>query len=180
MRIEWELKDFLIPHDKIAEYIDKNTNYRCVLAGNEGDLAQEQPFRQGQIEYCSYVGKTSLEDLQALIGSASFVVGNDTSAIHMAASLGVPSLCVSSSASSNRFYPYIVDNTEGGCAPRFVKKHCDCEGCSFSPKTYLSCLEGNYSNATKKCIAQIEVDEVLHQVIALLKELEEKEKQQHE
>lgn len=160
----------------VAEYINSITEYKCVLAGTEDDLEQEKFFASGNIEYYSYIGKTNLEELQTLISSAKFVLGNDTSAIHMAAALNVPSICISSSASSNRFYPYIVDNTEDGCAPICVKSSCECEGCSFSPKTFLSCMPSLERPLIKKCIANIEVKDVIKQVDVLLGNDKEKNK----
>ena len=112
---------------KIAEQVDKRTNYTCVLAGTAEEKAQEAYFLDRYLNFYSYIGKTNLEELQKLIENAKFVIGNDTSAIHMAAALGVPSVCVSSSASSNRFYPYDVDNNNG-VAPICVKKDVPCKG----------------------------------------------------
>ena len=152
----------------VVEYINSVADYKCILAGTEDDLEQESFFMNGNIEYYSYIGKTSLEELQTLISHAKFVIGNDTSAIHMAAALNVPSLCISSSASSNRFYPYVVDNVEHGCAPICIKSPCECEGCSFSPDTFLKCMSSSEKKFIKKCIADIEVKNVIKQVDILL------------
>lgn len=159
----------------VVKHINLITDYKCILAGTDDDLNQEKFFASGNIEYYSYIGKTNLDELQTLISSAKFVIGNDTSAIHMAAALNVPSICISSSASSNRFYPYIVDNIEDGCAPICVKSPCECEGCSFSPNTFLKCMSSSEKPFIKRCIAGIEVTDVIKQVDFLL-EICKKEK----
>lgn len=161
---KWDVEKYYI----VVEYINSMTDYKCILAGTEDDLDQEKFFSSGNVEYYSYIGKTNLEELRYLISFAKFVIGNDTSAIHMAAALNIPSICISSSASSNRFYPYIVDNIEGGCAPICVKTSCECEGCSFSPNTFLRCMPSLEKPFIKRCIADIEVTDVIKQVDVLL------------
>ena len=89
----------------------------------------------------------------------------------MAGAMSVPCLCISSAASSNRFYPYVVDNGENGFSPMYVKKRYDCEGCSFSPDTFLKCMPGINDSSVKRCIADVGIDEVIEKTQELLEKI---------
>ncbi len=154
---------------ELIRYIKTIYNAECVLAGDNNDIEQGN-FIARQVECYSYIGKTDLKELIYLISKSSFVLGNDTSAIHIAASLGVASLCVSSAASAKRFYPYVVDKKSNGGEPMFVKMKVPCEGCSFSEKTFLKCME-NRRGKRKRCVEEIPFEEVKKQVDCLINKL---------
>ena len=131
---QWGVKNWY----ETAKYIHKKYNYKCVLLGNENELLQEEYFKNhGEVPYYSYVGKTSVSELIYVISKAKFVIGNDTCAIHISAGVKVKSLCVASSASGNRFYPYETD-IESEYKPICLRKKLDCEGCSFNKQTFIT------------------------------------------
>lgn len=158
---QWSIKKFY----NVAKYIEENTNFQCVIAGTTKEVNQERYLSEKGLKYYTYIGKTTFNELIYLISNAKFVVGNDTSAIHIAAALNVPSLCTSGAEASERFYPYVVDNMETGKAPLYVKKDVECEACSFKYESYARCLK--FSNK-KPCIEQIEEKEVIKELKSLL------------
>ena len=112
-------------------------------------------FRNKNLKYYSLIGKTDINQLLYIIENAKFVIGNDTSAIHIAASYNVPTLAISSAVSGNRFYPYVVDSEEKRIVD-FIRKDVECKKCSFSHDGFLNCigLTGIYTKK-KKCISDI-------------------------
>ncbi len=162
---KWPTENYV----EIARYIEENTSLKCVIAGTEAENYQEEIFSQSGLKYYSYIGKTTLEELQYLIENAAFVLGNDTSAVHMAAAVGVKSLCVSSAAAGNRFFPYKADIERKEIAPICIKEDVPCAGCSFSGATFLACFRGkSIKEGTKKCVADVKKEKVLEQVKILL------------
>ncbi|MBO5889238.1 MAG: glycosyltransferase family 9 protein, partial [Clostridia bacterium] len=154
---------------EVAKYITNLTGLKCVLAGDTDELNQVAYFEnKNEFNYYSYVGKTSLEELIYLISKAQFVIGNDTSAIHIAASVKVKSLCVTSAASLNRFYPYVADNMHG-FEPSFIRKKVDCEGCSFSKDTFISCVKGVTLDPVKHCLRDITVNDFIEKFNEFIK-----------
>ncbi|MBO5712613.1 MAG: glycosyltransferase family 9 protein [Clostridia bacterium] len=146
---------------EVCKYVTKTTGLNCVLAGDTDEINQLTYFEsKNEFKYYSYVGKTDLNELIYLISKAKFVLGNDTSAIHIASSVKVKSLCVSSSAALDRFYPYKADNLTG-YEPSFIRKKVSCEGCSFDKKTFISCVKGKTLDPVKRCLRDISVTDFI-------------------
>ena len=146
---------------EVAKYITKTTGLNCVLLGDTDELNQVTYFeKKNEFKFYSYVGRTSLNELIYLISKSKFLIGNDTSAIHIAAALKVKSLCVSSAAALERFYPYKADNLNG-YEPCFIRKRVDCEGCSFSKDTFINCVKGKTLDPVKHCLRDITANEFI-------------------
>jgi ADP-heptose:LPS heptosyltransferase len=146
---------------EVAKHVAKVTGYDCVLAGDTEELSQESYFRdKNEFKYYNYIGKTTLNELIYLISKAKFVLGNDTSAIHIASSVKVKSLCVSSAASGERFYPYKADNLSG-YEPDFIRKKVDCEGCSFDKDSFIKCVKGKTNDPLKHCLRDISASDFI-------------------
>lgn len=72
--------------------------------------------------YSNFTGRTNLLGFINMIAHASLVIANDSSPIHLAAALDVPSVCIGSE-SYGRFLPYEVEKSrEGMILPRLVYK----------------------------------------------------------
>ncbi|MDZ7315342.1 MAG: glycosyltransferase family 9 protein [candidate division KSB1 bacterium] len=96
----------------IAEYLHSRYGLRVYLTGLGGkehrrllrSLTKMQ--RRMMVDLC---GRTTLVELAALIAGAVVVVANDTGAMHMAAMLGRPTICVSGGTNAVRFNLYPSD-----------------------------------------------------------------------
>ncbi len=56
--------------------------------------------------FTNLIGKTSLPELIELTGSAALIISNESSAIHIAAATGTPSICILGGGHYGRFAPY--------------------------------------------------------------------------
>lgn len=96
----------------------------------------------------SMVGRTSIEELKALISGASLLVSNDSAPVHIASAFNVPTVAIfGPTVKKFGFFPQ---------ADRFEvveKKHIDCRPCSLhGPK---KCPRGHF-----RCMREIEVEDV--------------------
>lgn len=80
----------------------------------------------------NFAGNTTLPELTELIRSARLLISNDTSAIHLAAGVGVPSVCVLGGGQYGRFMPY--PNNVDGVKPEAVIHKLDCFNCDWRCK----------------------------------------------
>ena len=67
-------------------------------------------------------GRTELMEFIEIISNAKLVIANDSAAIHLAAALDVPSICIGAEV-FGRFQPYMFEKTrEGMVVPRLIYK----------------------------------------------------------
>lgn len=152
---------------EVARYIKRKTGWECVLCGDDGDREQEELFdRKGTLRYYSFVGKTNLHDLAYIISKARLVVGNDTSAIHIANALNVQSICIKGHFSGEKFYPYVTETDEGDrVTPITVscpKEQFPCYFCTIRDdgRGGYSCIQHYYAKEKVRCIDEISVEMV--------------------
>lgn len=106
-------------------------------------------------------GKTSLPEFCELVRRAQFLVGNETSAIHIAAAVGTPSICLLGGGHFGRFVPY--PSGMPGSSPEPVYEPMPCFGCSWN--CHLPHLKGR----AVPCVTAINVVAVsaaIEQVLA--------------
>jgi len=149
---------------EVANWISTNTNWECVVCGVHADKHTANYFSQKGLEFVSYVGKTTISELVYIISKSKFVFGNDTSAIHMAAALKVPSLCVRSAVSLNRFYPYVVDSLcDENKLPVAVGVNPECQGCSLDGE-FRSCRKNPIVEGKMNCICEVTSQMVIDEI----------------
>lgn len=157
--------------NSIAEYIHTKTGWDCVLCGDRFDEEQERVFGGGEFtNYYSYVGRTkNIDEVVYIISKSHVVVGNDTSAIHIANALQIPSLCIAGQFAGKKFYPYTPEIEENnGVLPIAVTHDVDCSGCIIRHRDY-ECIGGDYFAHKKlKCVSGVSYDNVKMNVDALL------------
>jgi ADP-heptose:LPS heptosyltransferase len=101
----WPTKAF----QTLGSALFSRTKVTILIAGSvaDQDLAKEilarAPSPNVFLDYC---GKTSLPELIQLLSGARLLVSNDTSAAHMAALLGIPTVSVCNGNKYGRFFPY--------------------------------------------------------------------------
>lgn len=154
----------------VAKWIRERTGWTCVTCGVEADKKTEEYFLKNGLEFYSYVGKTSIQELIYIISKARFVFGNDTSATHIAASLNVPTVCVRSAVSKNRFYPYVVDILkEENVLPVDVGVNPKCAGCSLDGK-FRACRDRAMIKGKMDCICRVTAEMVIEETERFFKE----------
>lgn len=162
------IKDW--PNERLAELIcDIPDFYTIVLSGfGTSDLEKADFLIQsdnGKHEMLNYVNKTSVKEMICLISKATFVLGNDSAAVHIAAACRVPSICFTHGAHFGRFVPYPDYIPEKEFHPRCVYKKMECFGCSYR------CGFDFDINKPFFCLRQVTVDMAKKELLELLKYL---------
>lgn len=111
----------------------------------------------------NYVNRTTLPELTSLIAQSLFVIGNDSSAVHLAAATRVPSICILHGAHFNRFFPYPKGLLEEKYMPRSVFYMMDCFNCNYI------CSQGE--SVPFECLKKLSVLAVKKEVDKLLKDI---------
>jgi ADP-heptose:LPS heptosyltransferase len=91
----------------LGKLIFSRLNMKIILAGGPSEVKLCQQITNSNPEiFENRAGKTSLPELLKLISSSNLLVSNDTSAIHMGAQYGVPSICIYKGNNYGRCMPY--------------------------------------------------------------------------
>ncbi len=93
----------------IADYADKQLAMQVVLSG--GSSLQEKQTADNIVQLCeskplNLIGKTSLDDLVALLKLADIVIAPDTGPVHIASALGTKTIGLYASTNPQRAGPY--------------------------------------------------------------------------
>lgn len=98
-------------------------------------------------------GKTSLNEMPAVLSKCHLVIGNDTGPIHIANVVGVCTVCIMGGGHFNRFFPYPAElEYQNNVIPVFHKM--DCYMCDWN------CIYEDKDHNTYPCINTISVDNV--------------------
>lgn len=151
----WPVENF----KEVALRIHQMTGWIGIVCGEPGEEALGGALLDGNsIPLKNLVGTTSLPELAGIIAGARIVVGNDSSAIHLAAAVATPAVCLLGGGQYGRFFPYHVEVPTGRSFPVPVFCMMECFGCDWrcSYKTDGSC--------PAPCISHITVDMVMTQI----------------
>jgi ADP-heptose:LPS heptosyltransferase len=137
---------------ELAKRIYTKTNMIGMVCGSKEDqLLAKELFKLSIVPLIDMTGKTSLLELLSTIASTKFVVGNETGSIHIAASLKIPSFCITGGGHYGRFVPYLI---ESEYSPIVISNKMDCFGCNWQ------CIYD-----TAMCVTNISVDDVVDKII---------------
>jgi len=145
----WEKEKFL----QLIKLIQSNSDQLIYLAGGAGDT-ETGAYLAGNLppnSIINLIGKTTLPQLVDVIGNASLVIANETSAIHIAAATRTKSVCILGGGHFERFAPYPehMDNK-----PLCVYDKIDCYYCNWN------CKFQTKENEPFPCIAVISLEQV--------------------
>ncbi len=92
----------------VAKYCIENFGFAVVLCGGKSDMPVAERIEKvmNSRELTNTVGKTSLVEYVGILKCAKLVITNDTSAIHFAAAINTPFVCISNGLRLGRFHPY--------------------------------------------------------------------------
>jgi ADP-heptose:LPS heptosyltransferase len=152
-------------YKELAKLIYKETGWKGIVCGDSGEEFLGRSLENSMnASIQSWIGKTSLSELVAIINGASLVIGNETGAVHIAAALSTPSVCIVGGGHYGRFLPYKIEKYDGKCRPEIAIFKMSCFGCNW----FCSCqksLESAYP-----CIANVSVESVWKKVVCILKD----------
>ena len=150
---------------RIAERLFEETGWQGLVCGGPADLNLGAELCHGKnISLINHVGRTSLSELVSIISHARIVLTNDTSAVHIAAAVRVPSICVLGGGHYGRFLPYPNQKHESAAAPQVVIHKMECFNCDWQ------CIYDVPKGSPVPCIERITVDNVWQAVKANLKD----------
>lgn len=159
----WDMKNFVQVINHIPD------DFSVVLSGVGNDDVKRATIIKQNVDDPSrlidMVNKTSVVEMVSLISKASFVLGNDSAAVHIAAATRVPSICAFHGAHFNRFLPYPDDMPQPYYNPRAVYVKMDCYGCCYRCDKPI---EGSYY-----CLRQVTPDMVIKEMNILIEEMKE-------
>ena len=153
---QWPVECFA----EIADRIYNQTGLTGILDGapNEKPLAESiQSISKASLEWAG----TLLDELPQLLKYTKFLVSGETSAVHIAAAVKTPVICVLGGAYFGRFLPY-PELTGQEIVLETVSYPMSCYGCN------AKCVYPLQTNEPPPCVSKISVDAVWEKVVPLL------------
>ena len=142
---------------KIIEAVPAGTT--VAVTGTSGDLEANPQFKEllklPGVTFNSAVFEELASDLQA----AKLMISVDTAAMHLAAAIGVPTLCLASAAFVGEIVPYAPEVMPDNL--HIIYKRMDCEGCLGKCKLDLV-------NKMYPCVAELNDDLIISKVLEIL------------
>jgi ADP-heptose:LPS heptosyltransferase len=101
---QWPVDSFV----SLGRIILEKTDFSILIAGGSEDRNKAGQILEslGDERVASICGTASLSEFFHMLGDASLLISNETSGVHMAVALGIPTLCISNGNHYGRFNPY--------------------------------------------------------------------------
>jgi ADP-heptose:LPS heptosyltransferase len=155
---QWPVANFA----RLAEKIYQATGWTGVICGGPGEAKLGETLMDiAAAPLENWAGKTSLQELIAIIARANLLLSNETSAVHIAAGVSTPCVCLLGGGHYGRFLPYRTEQETIRPLPVICAFQMECFGCNWDCP-YCTAVE------VAPCIAQISVDMVWTAVKGLL------------
>jgi len=155
---QWPLAAFA----SLADRIYQEMGWQGLICGGPGEeKLGEQLMSLTKAPLRSAIGKTSLTELISLISQAQLLIGNETSAVHIAAAVNTPAICLLGGGHYGRFMPYPALNN-GRPLPTPVVHKMTCFECNWQ------CIFDLKDSQPVPCIENISVDAVWKKIEQLL------------
>lgn len=151
---QWPLENFAQLAKRILE-----TGVRIVICGSLAEIslgAQLKNLLTDDVE--DWTGRTSLPELVSIIKGACLLIGNDSSAIHIAAAVGTQSFCIAGGWHFGRFIPYRIERATPYPLPIILAHHMECYLCNWR------CRYSPDGAVAAPCVTRIGVDVVWSEV----------------
>ena len=157
----WYTKRWGLEHyARLGDLIGQRYGASIIVLWGPGEEDDARFIQQRMKIPAQVIPKTTLSQLGAIIHRCAFIVSNDSGPMHIAASLGIPTLGIFGPTNPLQQGPYGINH-------RWVRnEELDCLECSLT-----ACPIGNI------CMTQLEVERVLDAFNLLAAQSEEKMKQ---
>ncbi len=154
----WPIANFV----GVASHLYKATGWTAVVCGNRHEKKLGEILeRKAQVPIQNWMGKTSLTELAAIIAHSKILIGNDSAAVHIAAAVSTPAVCIVGGGHFGRFLPYRLE-VQSKNIPSPVYHEMDCYGCGWKCKYPIK------ANNPTPCIQNVYLEQVWDAVRSLL------------
>jgi ADP-heptose:LPS heptosyltransferase len=155
-------KDYFV---ELGERLHHQYGWQILFCGASSDYSLcESAVKSASINCINLAGKTTLSELAELIRGARLLISNETSAVHIAAAVDTPCVCIMGGGHYGRFLPY--PNGIAGVIPLVATKRMSCFNCNWK------CNQPHDPTLAVPCIKDIPVAEVLGLVPQALAQLD--------
>lgn len=103
-------------YEIIIEHLISKYNFDVIIAGSSADsVISRKMIKCRNSRACfDMTGKTTLPQFAKLISLSKILISNETSAVHFAAAVGTPFVCISNGQRFGRFMPYPKETKVNG------------------------------------------------------------------
>lgn len=165
----WPTSSFV----KLAQKIYQATGWLGIICGGKGEeVIGKKLMERANVPIQDWTGCTSLKELAVIISRAHLLIGNDTGAIHVAAAVSTPAVCILGGGHYGRFIPYQVECETAKPLPVTVTHEMDCFGCNWQ------CVYNVPPGEAVPCVKRISVESVWKEVYMMLEKRVFDERQQ--
>lgn len=139
---------------EIAARLHEKYGWQTVLCGSSGDYALCKTIAEISRAPClNLAGKTTLSELAELIRNANLLISNETSAVHIAATVETAAVCILGGGHHGRFMPYPEDLP--GVKPLAADHPMPCFNCNWH------CTQPRDPAGAVPCVSRVSVEQVL-------------------
>ena len=143
---------------EVANHLHAEMGIATVVCGSAAESSLCQEVAKGiDAPAINFAGETSLPEFVELVRGAELLVGNETSAIHIAAAVGTPSACILGGGHYGRFLPYAVEAASLR-TPELALHSMNCFGCDWH------CTQPHDLGDSMPCIKGVSVQDVLRAI----------------
>lgn len=139
---------------EIAETVTKHYGWHMVVCGTraESQIAKSIVETSGLTGASDLSGRTTLAEFVELVRGARLLVGNETSAVHIAAAVHTPSVCILGGGHYGRFMPY--SEVAEGMKPGAIFHRMECFNCNWR------CVKPHEPGSCLPCVKKVSVEAV--------------------
>lgn len=138
----------------IANQLSRSLGLQAVVCGSKGELALCQSVvSAAEVNVLNLAGQTSLPEFVELVRGARLLVGNETSAVHIAGAVGTASVGILGGGHYGRFMPY--PEAPGCHAPQSAVHPMPCFKCDWQ------CTQPHQAGGPMPCIDGVTVENVM-------------------
>ena len=147
---QWPVEQFA----EVLVALQRRHGWKPVLCGapNEATLCQAI-VRAAGVNCINLAGNTDLVELAEVVRGSRLLISNETSAVHIAAAVGTPAVCVLGGGHYGRFMPY--PEAVSGWKPLVAVHPMPCFNCNWR------CSMPHTSGEAVPCVSAVSVAQVL-------------------
>lgn len=148
---------------EIARRLSEMTGWLGVVCGGPSEAEQAKQIC-AEVKVLNWTKRTTLTELAAVLAGAELVIGNESSAVHIAAAVGTRSVCLLGGGHFGRFVPYAPEETDSRPLPGSAFHRMSCFGCDWKCKFHVP------KGAPVPCVDEISTEQAWASVEMTLRE----------